>query len=75
MKKPFIPYNETHQTRCREPDPYENLIGDALEAAFARGATTLGGILPVLVERDIPAPDGGAWSEASLAAELARLAA
>ncbi|MFT8675475.1 MAG: recombinase-like helix-turn-helix domain-containing protein [Acetobacter sp.] len=74
MKKPFVPYNETFQSRLREPDPYENMIGDALEAAFARGATTLADILPVLAERDIAAPDGSSWTEAKLAAELARLA-
>ena len=73
MKKPFVPYNETWQTRTHEPDPYENMLGDALEAAFARGATTLAEIIPVMIERDIPAPDGRNWTEHSLADELARL--
>ncbi|GAA3672969.1 MULTISPECIES: recombinase-like helix-turn-helix domain-containing protein [Acetobacter] len=75
MKKPFVPYNETWQTRTHEPDPYENMLGDALEAAFARGATTLTEIIPVMIERDIPAPDGRNWTEHSLADELARLGA
>lgn len=74
MKKPFVPYNETWQTRTHEPDPYENILGDVLESAFARGATTLAEIISVMSERDIPAPDGGSWTERSLADELARLA-
>ena len=30
-------YNETHQTRSAEPTSYEDLLGDAIERAFAQG--------------------------------------
>ena len=30
-------YNETHQSRGAAPTAYENLLGDAIERAFAAG--------------------------------------
>ncbi len=73
MHKPYVGYNETYQTREREPDAYENLLGDALEEAFREGVDTLEGIVVKLQKRGVPAAGGGEWSVAVLTAELTRL--
>lgn len=73
MKNPHVGYNETFQYRNREPDAYENMVGDALEDAFKRKIHDLDGIVTVLRERDVPVAGGGEWSAELLAKELARL--
>jgi hypothetical protein len=56
------PYLNPRQSQPRAPSAYENLLGDALEAAFREGA----GELPQVIERlnagGIRTPDGGAWT-------------
>jgi hypothetical protein len=63
------------QTRAAPPSEYENRLGDALEAAFDQGATELAALVTHLNQTQLRAPDGAAWTEASLAAELKRLGA
>lgn len=73
MKAPHIGYNETFQTRSKEPDAYENALGDALEEAFKQKIHDLDGIVAVLKERKVPTNGGAAWSTELLTKELARL--
>jgi hypothetical protein len=73
MPKAYAGYNEPHQTRAREPDAYENSLGDVLEFAFGRHIHHLEGIVAVLKERGVPAAGGAEWSVELLKKELARL--
>jgi hypothetical protein len=68
-------YLEVHQTRDRVPSDYENLLGDALERAFASGVTEIEGIVDELIGYGVPAPNGQSWSTELLASELKRLGA
>jgi hypothetical protein len=68
-------YLDPHQTRDREPTDYENLLGDALEKAFARGVHELDGICAALIEDCVPSPGGKPWNPALLESELKRLSA
>lgn len=63
------------QNRSAAPTPAEDALGDALEEVLEDGADTLQEIADGLNARDMVAPDGSAWSEGSLAAELHRLGA
>ena len=69
------PYLNAHQARDREPTDYENLLGDALEKAFAAGIHDLDGVCARLVEDCVPSPAGKPWTPALLESELKRLAA
>ncbi|MCC2099269.1 MAG: hypothetical protein KDJ29_20435 [Hyphomicrobiales bacterium] len=66
-------YLEIHQTRDREPGEFENLMGDALERAFAAGVDDINDLVKSLEEFGVPAPDGKTWSVEVLTAELKRL--
>lgn len=68
-------YLQAHQTRDREPTDYENLLGDALEKAFASGADTLSDICARLAADCVPSPGGQAWTPSLLQSELKRLGA
>lgn len=65
---------EPHQARKRPPTDYENLLGDAIEAAFAAGAWELPALVARLNADGIRMPDGSAWTEASFKAVMAELA-
>ncbi len=72
--------NVMHQHRLAEPTAYENLLGDAIERAFAAGIHDLDGIVRMLNDTgpagpDPAGPDGEPWTAARLEAELARLGA
>lgn len=67
--------NQMHQYRLGEPTAYENLLGDALERAFAAGIHDLDGIVRQLNESGPAGPDGNPWTAARLESELARLGA
>jgi len=67
--------NIMHQHRLAEPTAYENLLGDALERAFAAGIHDLEGIVRQLNDTGPTGPDGNPWTAARLEAELARLGA
>ena len=64
---------EVHQTRDRTPGEYENLMGDALERAFAAGVEDIEGVVQGLIDYGVPAPGGQSWNAALLQAELKRL--
>ncbi|MBS4047325.1 MAG: recombinase-like helix-turn-helix domain-containing protein [Ferrovibrio sp.] len=69
------PYLNPHQTRSREPDTYENLLGDALERCFAAGLHDLDGICARLNQDCVPSPAAQTWTPALLQQELKRLSA
>ena len=66
-------YNETHQTREKPPTAYENLLGDAIERAFAQGVHDLPGLVSSLNESGPAGPDGAPWTPESYQLEMARL--
>jgi phage tail tape-measure protein len=66
-------YLEIHQTRDRTPGEFENLMGDALERAFATGIDDIDSVVQALVDYGVPAPDGQSWNADLLQAELKRL--
>ena len=68
-------YNETHQSRSKAPTAYENLLGDAIERAFAAGIHDLEGLVRYLNESGQSAPDGRPWTSESYQREIARLSA
>jgi phage tail tape-measure protein len=66
-------YLEIHQTRDRTPGEFENLMGDALERAFATGIDDIDSVVQALVDYGVPAPDGQSWNADLLQAVLKRL--
>lgn len=68
-------YLNPHQTRDREPTDYENLLGDALEKAFADGVHELDRLCERLIADCVPSPGGQTWTPALLQSELKRLGA
>ena len=56
------PYVRPQQAQRRPPTPYENRLGDALEAAFAAGAWELDALVARLNAQGVPTPDGGEWT-------------
>ncbi len=68
-------YNETHQSRSAEPTSYEELLGDALERAFAQGIHDLEGLVQYLNVSGPMGHNGQPWTPASFEQEMARLAA
>jgi hypothetical protein len=59
------PYMNPRQAQRRAPTDYENLLGDALEAAFAGGARELGELVSRLNADGIRTPDGREWTAAN----------
>jgi hypothetical protein len=51
-----------HQARRRAPTDYENMLGDALEAAFSAGAWELGELVARLNADGVRTPDGREWT-------------
>ncbi len=68
-------YLEVHQTRDAAPTVAEDLLGDALEHAYARGIDDIDGIVAHLNMACVPAANGAEWTADSLKAELKRLGA
>jgi hypothetical protein len=66
-------YVEPNQARTRRPTPFENALGDALEAAFAHGVHDLAGIVAALNRTGPRPPTGGEWTDDSFQREIARL--
>lgn len=75
IQKPGQTRNIIWQTRAAAPTEPENALGDALEKALGAGADSLAALASGLNSENLLAPDGSAWTEASLAAELHRLGA
>ncbi len=73
MDKP--PYLNPHQARDRAPDDYQNLLGDAIERAYAAGIHDLSGLVARLNEVNVPAPNGQAWTAELFQNEMKRLGA
>ena len=69
------PYLNPHQARDREPDDYQNLLGDAIERAYAKGIHDLGGLVVSLNEAAVPAPNGQPWNAELFQREMKRLGA
>lgn len=71
--QPQSQYLNPHQTRKREPDTYENLLGDAIERCFAAGVHDAEAIAARLNEDCVPAPGGKSWSADLFKQEVKRL--
>jgi hypothetical protein len=66
-------YLQPHQARQRAPTVFEDLLGDALERAFAAGATTVETVIEHL-NRTGPANENAqVWTKESFEATMARL--
>ena len=68
-------YLNPHQARDREPDDYQNLLGDAIERAYAAGVHDLGGLVDRLNEARIPTSGGQPWTAELFTKEMKRLGA
>ena len=69
------PYHNPHQARKTPPTPYEDLLGDSIERAYAQGLHDAAGLVGYLNQCGPFAPNGVAWTEAMFAAEMKRLGA
>ena len=70
-----IELRRTHDVRYRAPDDYQNLLGDAIERAFAAGIHDLPGLVGRLNEAGVPSPNGAAWTPGLFQKEMKRLGA
>ncbi|GAA4351568.1 hypothetical protein GCM10023165_39910 [Variovorax defluvii] len=68
-------YLQPHQARQRPATTYEDLLGDAIERAFAEGAQDLATLVERLNESGLATPAGQAWTEDNYRQEMAKLAA
>jgi hypothetical protein len=68
-------YLDPHQARQRTPTTYEDLLGDAIERAFAAGVHDLAGLVERLNDSGLASPSGKAWTEAIYREEMATLGA
>ncbi len=68
-------YLEPHQARSRAPTTYEDLLGDAIERAFAGGVHDLSGLVDHLNRSGLASPSGQLWTEAVYREEMAVLGA
>lgn len=66
-------YLEPHQARQRPPTTFEDLLGDAIERAFADGIHALPDLVKHLNQSGLSGGDGAAWTEQNFAALMARL--
>ncbi len=73
IERPEQVQNIRWQTRAAPPSDYENALGDALQAIFAEEIYDLPGVVRRLNAIGPKPPQGGAWTEQSFSAEMARL--
>jgi len=66
-------YLQPHQARERAPTAYEDLLGDAIERAFAGGVTQIEDLVAALNRTGPTAPNSQPWTVDSYRAEIARL--
>jgi len=66
-------YLEPHQARQRPPTSFEDLLGDAIERAYAQGIDELPGLVAYLNDTGPSAENGQDWTEESFTALMARL--
>lgn len=64
---------QPHQARVRTPTTYEDLLGDAIERAYAAGIHDLQGLVEALNRDGITSPSGQLWTEAIYREEIAAL--
>jgi hypothetical protein len=64
---------QPHQARRRPPTVFEDLLGDAIERAYAEGAWTLPELVASLNRGGPGASNGEQWTEESFRALVARL--
>jgi hypothetical protein len=74
IEKPGVANNIAWQTRAAPPTDYESALGDALEQAFAGGATEMPALVAKLNQLGSRDPAGRPWTEASFQGEIKRLA-
>ena len=68
-------YLDPHQARQRTPTTYEDLLGDAIERAFAGGIHDLPGLVEALNASGLASPTGAPWTQANYREAMAALAA
>lgn len=68
-------YLQPHQARQRPPTTYEDLLGDAIERAFAAGIHDLPGLVEQLNQSGLATPSGQPWTEAGYREAMAALGA
>jgi hypothetical protein len=68
-------YLDPHQARTRAPTPYEDLLGDAIERAFAAGVSELSAMVAHLNATGPSCENGQPWTEKSFQELMARLGA
>jgi hypothetical protein len=68
-------YLNPHQSRKREPTQFENLLGDAIERAFAAGHWELDALVAHLNQTGQRAPNGEAWTAETFCATMQQLEA
>jgi hypothetical protein len=66
-------YLQPHQARQRPPTPFEDLLGDSIERAFAEGIHDLPGLVAYLNRTGPSADNGQPWTEASYTELVTRL--
>ncbi|ALU88519.1 uncharacterized protein J2S30_005229 [Herbaspirillum rubrisubalbicans] len=69
-------YLNPHQARRRAPTQFEDLLGDAIERAYAAGIHELSALVAHLNRTGPSCPyNDGVWTEDNYQQEIARLAA
>lgn len=66
-------YLDPHQARQRPATTYEDLLGDAIERAFAAGVNDLPGLVERLNQSGLSTPGGDPWTEALYRTHIATL--
>ncbi|WP_218135142.1 recombinase-like helix-turn-helix domain-containing protein [Variovorax sp. YR216] len=66
-------YLDPHQARTRTPTTYEDLLGDAIERAYAAGIHDLASLVESLNNSGLSSPSGQLWTEAIYRQEIAAL--
>ena len=66
-------YLEPHQARTRPTTPFEDQLGDTIEAAYADGVHDLDGLVERLNADGPPCPDGPSWTADRFTTVLAEL--
>jgi hypothetical protein len=66
-------YLQAHQARTAAPTVFEDLLGDAIERAFAAGASSVEEVISHLNRTGPANANSEAWTPASFEATMARL--
>ena len=76
---PRLPLNGLYlnagQSKTHDATPWEQQVGDTLEAAFKAGHHGLPDLVTALNAAGVPAPEGKVWSESAFEAVMQRLGA